>query len=180
MIEEDVGDAGNLDVGRDSDGGDGDLLAKVGVDEEEAVDGAIEEELRVLLDEIGAAEVADGEVEVAGLEEVLLDAEHEAGKVAFAELRNYDSYGVGEPGAEHARVDVGAVLKLLGGVDDALTGFGRDGLGDRRVVEDDGDGGRGEVEILGENLECDGSTCVWNALLPGGHLAPNRAISVMR
>ena len=87
VLEEDVGDARSLDVGGDGDGGDGDLLAEVGVDEEQAVDGAIEEELRVLLDEIGAAEMADGEVEVAGLEEVLLDAEHEAGEVAFARVR---------------------------------------------------------------------------------------------
>jgi hypothetical protein len=84
VLEEDVGDAGSLDVGGDGDGGDGDLLAEVGVDEEEAVDGAIEEKLWVLVDEVGAAEMADGEVEIAGLEEVLLDTEHEAGEVAFA------------------------------------------------------------------------------------------------
>ena len=79
--------------------GTGDLLAEVGVDEKQTVDGAIEEELRILLDEVGAAEMADGEVEVAGLEQELLDAEHEAGEVAFAEFGHDDADGVGEPGS---------------------------------------------------------------------------------
>ena len=117
------------------------LLAEFGVDEEKAVDGAIHEELGVLVDEVGAAEMADGEVEVAGLEEVLFDAEHEAGEVAFAEFGDDDPDGVGEACAEHAGVEVGAVLEFFGGGEDALTGLGRDGFGDRGVVEDDGDGG---------------------------------------
>ena len=130
MVEDDVGDAGSLDVRGDSDGGDRDAFAQLGVDEQETVDGAVHEEVGVLVDEVGAAEVADGEVEVAGLEEILLDTEHEAGEVAFAELRDDDPDGVGEPGAEHAGVQVGAVLKFFGGGEDTLACLRRDGFGD--------------------------------------------------
>jgi hypothetical protein len=122
VVKDNVGDAGELDVGGDADGRKWDFFAEVGVDEEKAVDGAVDEELGILLNEIGAAEVTDGEVEVAGLEEELLDAEHEAGKVAFAKFGHDDANGVGEAGAEHPGVDVGAVLEFFGSVDDALAG----------------------------------------------------------
>ena len=167
VIERDVGEAGGFAVGGDADDGDGDLGAELGVDEQEAVDGAVHEEFGILLDEVGPAEMADGEVEEAFLEEVLLDAEHDAGEVAFAELGNDDADGIGEAGAQHARVEVGTVLKLFGGGEDALLGGGRDGLGDGGVIEDDGDGSGREVEVLGEDLESDGFAAIRGDLFCG-------------
>src|SRR6266550_1296420 len=77
VIEHDVGDAGIRAVRGDADDGDGNLEGELGVDEEKAVDAAAHEELLILVFEIGLAEMADGEVEKAFLEEVLLDAEHD-------------------------------------------------------------------------------------------------------
>ena len=97
-----------------------------------------------------------------------------------ASTGNNDPNGVREARAKHAGVDVGTVLKLFGGVDDALAGLGRDGFGDRGVVEDDGDGCGGEVEVLGKDLQRYRSTCVGDALFSGGHLAPKVLVGFLR
>jgi len=115
--------------------------------------------------------VADGEVEVAGLEEILFDTEHEAGEVSFAELGDDDADGIGEAGAKHASVDVGTILELLRSIDDPLASLGRDGLGYWRVIENDGDGRGRKVKILGEDLEGDGFACIRDTLA-FGHRTP--------
>ena len=130
VIEHDVGDAGRVAVRGDADDGDGNVDGEFGVDEEETVDAAAHEEFLILLSEVGLAEMADGEVEEAFLEEVLLDAEHDAGEVAFAEFGDDDADGVGEAGAEHAGVQVGAVGEFFGGGVNALFGCRGDGSGD--------------------------------------------------
>ena len=137
----------------------------MGVDEEEAVDAATHEKLLILVFEIGLAEMADSEVEKAFLEEILLDAEHDAGEVTFAELRGDDADGVGEAGAQHAGVEIGTIVEFLCGGVHTLFGGGGDGLGDGRLVEYDGDGGRGETEIFGEELKSNRLAVVWDILL---------------
>jgi hypothetical protein len=130
MIEHDIGDTGSFDVRGDADRGKRDSLWKFCVDEEKAVDGAANEEVGIFLEEVGTAEMTDSEIKISSLKEVLLDAEHEAGEVAFAEFRDDYADGVGESGAEHAGMKVGAVIELLRGIEDALLSLGRDGFGD--------------------------------------------------
>ncbi len=74
--------------------------------------------------------MADGEVEEALLKKVLLDTEHDAREVAFTQLRNDDANGVGDTGAQHAGMQIGAILKLFCSVEDAFPGRWRDGLRD--------------------------------------------------
>ena len=163
VIEHDVGDAGGFAVRGDADDGERDVEGELGIDQEKAIDAAAHEEFLVLLSEVGLAEMADGEVEKAFLEKILLDAEHDAGEVAFAEFGNDDADGVGEAGAQHAGVQVGAIVKFFCGGVNALLGGGGDRLGDGRVVENDGDGRGREVEILGEHLERHGLVGVGEA-----------------
>jgi hypothetical protein len=172
VVEHEVGDAGNADVRGDSDGWKRNALAEIGVDEKEAIDGAADEKVRIFFDEIGMAEMTDGEVEITGLQEIFFNTEHESGEVAFAELGDDDADGVGEAGSEHAGVHIGPVLKFFGGVENALASLWRDGLGDGRVIEDDGDGGRREIEILSEDLEGNGLVCVRKLFSSGCHEAP--------
>jgi hypothetical protein len=75
VIERDVGDAGILAVRRNADDGERDIEGELCIDEEKAIDASAHEELLILVFEIGPAEMADGEVEKAFLEKVLLDAE---------------------------------------------------------------------------------------------------------
>jgi hypothetical protein len=64
---------------------------ELGIDEEKAVDAAADEELLILVFEVGLAEMADGQVEKAFMEEVLLDTEHDSGEVALAEFGSDDA-----------------------------------------------------------------------------------------
>jgi len=172
VVEHDVCNAGSADVGGDADDRKGNALGQLRIDEQEAVDGAADEEVRIFLEKIWTAEMTDSEVEVAGLQKIFFDSQHEAGEVAFAELGNDDANGIGEPGAKHAGVHVGTILKLLGRIEDALAGHRGDGFSHRGVVEDDGDGRRGEVKILSEDLEGDGFARVGNLLFSGCHETP--------
>ena len=109
----------------DADDGGGNVEGELCIDEEKAVDAAAHEEFLILVFEVGLAEMADGEVEEAFLEKVLLDAEHDSGEVAFAEFGSDDADGVGETGAQHAGVQVGAVVEFFcGGVNALLGGSG--------------------------------------------------------
>jgi hypothetical protein len=171
LIEHDVGDAGGRAVRGDADDGDRDVEGELRVDEEEAVDAAAHEELLILVFEIGLAEMADGEVEEAFLEKMLFDAEHDSGEVALAEFGSDDADGVGEAGALHAGVQVGAVGEFFGGGVNALLGDGGDGGCDGGVVEDDGDGGGREIQILGEHFEGGRFVGVGEVLFCG-HRAP--------
>ena len=168
VVEDDVGVA--LDAGVAGDGDDGgiDLLIERGVDEEVAVDRALGEQARVLVEEVGFALVADDEVQVSGLHEVLFDAVHEHGEVAFAELGDHDADGEGLSGAERAGDLVGPVVEPPGGFEDALPGGGGDGRGAGGVVHDERDGGGREAEVLGEDLQVDG-LCLTVCGVAGGH-----------
>ena len=68
--------------------------------------------------------MADSEVKEAFLKKVLLNAEHHAGEVAFAELRRDDADSVGEARAQHACVEIGAITEFFGGGLYALLGGG--------------------------------------------------------
>ncbi len=141
-------------VGGDGDGGGGGCFVEVGVDGEDAVDAAGVEDAGVFGDEVGAVAVVGGEEEVSLAHEDVGGAGEDLGVVALAEHGNQDADGEGVGAAEGAGDEVGAVAELAGGGADALaSGFGDGAVGG--VVEDEGDGRRREVEVLGEHLEAD-------------------------
>ena len=72
VIENDVGDVLDRAVGGDGDhwDGHGDVVGR-SVQEQEAVDGALHEHARILLDEFALPVVAGGEVEVVGAGQLL-------------------------------------------------------------------------------------------------------------
>ena len=94
VVEHGVGNAGNLAMSGDADDRNRDFVVKLRVDCQKTVDGAVHQEVGVLFDEVGTSEMADGEVEESLLHKVLLDTEHDAGEVAFAELGDDDADGV--------------------------------------------------------------------------------------
>jgi hypothetical protein len=101
----------------------------------------------------------------------LLDAEHDAGEVAFAEFGSDDADGVGETGAQHAGVQVGVVIEFFGGGVNALLGDGRDG------------GSTGELLRTMETVARERSRCLASILRVAGLSAPGRflfAVIVLR
>ena len=126
-----------------------------GVDEDEAFDGAIHEEARVLFDEIGLAAVTCGEVEVALFNEVLFDAAENLHGVAVTEFGNEDADGEGLAFAQGAREEAGTVVEFCGSLSNAVARFLRDGADSGSVVQDQRDGGRREVEVLAQGAQAD-------------------------
>lgn len=156
VIEQDVGDALRLVVAGDGDGGDGRGVREECVDGDDGLDGALEQEALRALDRLRAMAVADEEVEEVGLEQLVLDAGQHGGGVALADFGDEDAHGLGAAIAEGPGVDVGAVVELAGGREDALLRGLRDGAGGGGGVEHAGDGCGGEAEVPGELLEADG------------------------
>ena len=124
VIDHDIGDAAIPSVRGNADDGNGNVERELRVDKEKAIDAAAQEKLLILVLEVGLAEMADSEVEEAVLKKVLLDAEHDSGEIAFAELGRDDADGVGEARAQHACVEVGAIAEFFCGGVYALLGGG--------------------------------------------------------
>ncbi len=68
----------------------------------------------------GAVVVRDEEVEVAGLHEALLQPREDERGVALGDLRHQHTDGVGAAPAQGAREQVGPVVELPGGSEDAI------------------------------------------------------------
>src|SRR6185437_15149853 len=69
MVEHNIGNARHGAVRRDADDRKSHFVAKLRVYHQKAIDGAVHQELGVFLDQVRAAEMADGEVEEALLQE---------------------------------------------------------------------------------------------------------------
>ena len=151
-VEDDVGDVGEIGVAGDEDGRKAGGGFEVGVDGEQAFDAAGVKELGVGADEVGAMAMVDGEVEEAFAEEEVAGAGEDLGVIGLAEDGKEDAYGLAALALEFAGDEAGLVVEVAGGGADALAGGFRDGAAGG-VVEDEGDGGGAEAEVLGEELE---------------------------
>ena len=96
---------------------------------DEAVDGSVEKKLNVFLDQIGPEPVAGDEIEIAFLEQVVLDAAQDRDVVAFTDLRNHNADGEAAPGAQAAREKVRPIIEFTSRLENQLLGFRRNGIG---------------------------------------------------
>ena len=136
----------------DEHGGQDASVFEVGIDGEDAFDAASLEHLRVGEEELRPVAMVDGEVEVALLHEEVAGAGDDLGVIALAEFGEEDADGLDALALKFAGDHGGLVVELASGGADALAGGGGDGAAGC-VVEDEGDGGGAEVEVLGEELE---------------------------
>ncbi len=100
MVENDVGNVVDLAVGGDGDGWNGQRELIGGrVEEEEAVDGSLDEHAGIFLDELAFPVVTGSEVEVVGRGQLLDHAAHDAGEVALAQIgrEHADAHGAALP-----------------------------------------------------------------------------------
>ena len=186
MIQDNVGDA--LDVVMSGHGDDGHREVEIpgGVDGDETVDGAFQKHARILVDEIGAMAVAGDKVEIALLQEVIFDAAHDGSGIAVADLGDNDTDGKTALGAERAGKEIGTIFEFAGGSEDSVFGGLRDGIGDARAIDDQGDGGRGKCEVLRQLFQAHGfagGACgSIGARLggSGGHGAESRTLTARR
>ena len=111
-------------------------------------DAAVEQHLQIAL-EAAALVVHVGENgQVRRLVERVLDAAQDQRAVRVGHVEDHDADGVAALAAQRAGELVGTVSELLGGALDAFLGDGRDVARQRRVVQDDGNRGRGKSALL--------------------------------
>ena len=97
--------------------------------------------------------MAGDEIEVSLLQEIVFDSAHDGGGIAVADFGDDDSDGEATLSAQGAGEEIGTIFELAGGGEDAIFGVLRDGIGDAGSIDDQGDGGGGEVEVLREFFE---------------------------
>ena len=142
VVEDNVGYVRGCAVRGDGHDGNRDFdVVRGGVEQEKTVHGAFDEEARVLIDELLLPVVTGSEVEVVGVGQFLDYAAHNAGKVAFAQVRGQyaDAHGTALP--QRTGEVVGPVIELASGIHDPCAGFDGNGFCRRRVVEDQRNGG---------------------------------------
>jgi hypothetical protein len=148
VVESDIGVGGAFAIGRYGDDGSGAFDDGGSVKKEEAIDGALLEHDGVALNEVVVPMVTGGEVEVVSLEELLFNAGHDLGEVAFTEVGRDDADGHAAAGAQGAGEEVGSVTEAVGGFADAIAGALRNGAASGRIIENKGDGGGREASRL--------------------------------
>ena len=154
MIEDNVGDPEEGSVTGDSDGGRMNHSLQLGIDCEDAVDAARLEKTGILGDEVFSVTVMRGKEEVALLHKNVSRSAKDLGVLAFAEFGKEDADGLGPEALERACNEAGLVAELLcSGLYSFAGGRWNGAAG--RIVQDEGDGCRTEVQVFGEHLEAD-------------------------
>jgi hypothetical protein len=136
LIEDDICNAFNFAVTSDGHSRkDSDALFERGIDKNEAFNGAIHEEARILFDEIGFATMTCGEIEVTFLNEMFFDAAEDLHGIAVAEFGHEDTDCKRLAFAQRAREEAGAVVEFGGSFSNAVTGFLGDGADAGSIIQ---------------------------------------------
>jgi hypothetical protein len=142
-------------VARDGHHRHGQRLGKRRVERDDAFHRAIDQQLLVLVDEVVAVAVAGEEVEIARLQQVILDAAERQSHVPLAHVRDQHANRQAALPRQRPGERVRLIAELPGRGDDAVLGALRDGVGRRRLVEDQRDGRRRQVQLFGEKTQRD-------------------------
>ena len=111
------------------------------------------EEQRIFLDEFVAVAVADHEIKVAFLEQVVFDSGHNEGGVSLADFRNNDADGEAALLPEGSRKMIGPVIQFAGSRANQFLRALRNGLSGRGAIDNEGNGGLRKAEVFGKVLE---------------------------
>ncbi len=148
--DHDGGDVAFFEIGEDVD-----VHEKPVGQDDEGFDAAVEQHFQIAL-EAAAFVVNVGENgKVGRLVKRIFDAAENQGAVGIGHVEDHDADGVAALAAQGAGKKVGTIAQFLGSAFDAFLGGGGNVAGQRSVVENDGDGGRGEAALLGDVANCD-------------------------
>ena len=153
VIEDDVGNVGDVLMAGDGNGRNRVLLVNGGVNGNDAFDAAGEKQLGIRAHEFVVMAVGDGEKKEIVLAEEGFDAADDRCAVSIADFLGDDADGVAALDAERTREEIRAIVELVSGLDDAIAGAFGDGAGGGRIVENTGNGSRRKVEMQSERLE---------------------------
>src|SRR5437763_1780311 len=92
--------------------------------------------------------VTGDKIKVALLQKMVFDAAQDQGRVSLADFRHHDADSETALGAQRARKKIWTVIELARGCKDAFLGFLRDGVCDRRAIDDQRDGSGRKSKII--------------------------------
>jgi hypothetical protein len=102
---------------------------------DQALYAAFEKDPLPIRDAIGAVPVRGQQVRPSAFQQALFDAAQDQRGITFADLRHHHAHEVGAAGAQGPREIVRTVIEALGGGENAILGFLRDGGRGRRAVQ---------------------------------------------
>ena len=120
VIEDDVGDVGDVLMAGDGNGRNIVLLVKGGVNGNDALDAAREKQLGIRAHEFVVMAVDDGEKEKIVLAEEGFDTADDSGAVDIADFLGDDAHGVAALDAERTREEIRAIVELVSRLEDAV------------------------------------------------------------
>ena len=156
LIEHHVGDSLDLAMSGDDHHGQAEALLQNRVDQDETFDGAIHEQARILLDQIGLAAMARSQIEVPFFNEKLLDSRQNLRRIVVAEFGNQHAYRECLTLAQRSRKKAGAVIELCRGLGHAIACVLRNRSHARRIVQHQRDCGGRKVQVFAEGAKADG------------------------
>ena len=135
VVEDQVADSRS--PGMTGDGYDRQRAQEVGpgIQQQESVHCALDHPAGVFADQLGVPVVAGGEVEIMGFDQRRLDAVHDYGEIAFAEVGSEHGDRHTAALAQGAGKVVWPVIEFPGGLEDPLPGLGGDRPRRGRVIE---------------------------------------------
>ena len=93
VVEDNIGDTFHMIVARHGNDRNGQRESPRGVDGDQTIDGTLEEEPGILINQVSAVAVADDEIEISFLEEMVFDSTHDGSRITIADFGHDDADG---------------------------------------------------------------------------------------
>src|SRR5262249_54383506 len=112
MVQHDVDYTFGIVVTRDCNNRHRQIVVPRRIDRDKAIDGALQKQAGIFVDQISAVTMAGDEVEISLLQQIVLDAAHDHGGISIANFWNDDANGKTALCAERARQEIGPIIEL--------------------------------------------------------------------
>lgn len=155
MVENNISNPRNLLVPGDRHNRNREAMGQDSVNRDYALGAAAHQQPRILFDKVGFVAMVGAQIEITFAHQVVANSAHHHGVITIAQLRCEDSNHESALQAKRAGEEVRPIVELTGGFFDPLFGVRRNCLRGGRVVHDDRDGCRRELQKIGEGSQAD-------------------------
>ena len=155
MIEKNIRDAFDRPVTGDGDGGQRHGFTEHRIHGDQTFDAALQENVRIGVQEIFVVVMSDGEKEKTLLPQIAFDAADDHGSVGVSQVTGNDADGISALHAQGARQIIGAVIEFARGSENSFLGvFGNRTRGGR-IIQNRRDGAGSEPNMVSDRLQGD-------------------------
>src|SRR5581483_1041950 len=173
MVQDDVGYALHFIVPRDSYNRHRHVVMPGSIDGDQTVDGTIQKQLGILVYQIRAVAMAGDEVKITLVQKMVLNPAHDHGSVALTHFRDHNPDSETSLRAQRAGEKVGTIVEFSCRRKNPVFYLLQDRCGNWGLIDNEGDGGRGEPEIIRQLLQTHGAvaTTVSGTRIPAALLS---------